>query len=164
MSAVGFMLVFDRQTKRNSEQKHTGGHRVSSEDQNYHVAAAPTLPPYGYLSPSLLSHLRLGPPVAPGNPAPEDKEGKRETGRTPEGNRWLWYPGFTYRESRQRRERVQGKENQYSTGLCCFQRQMTYLGVGVKSASSPRWCQRVMWKNITVSFNPQPTCMTSLRL
>ena len=49
---------------------------------------------------ALLSHPTLdrAPPVAPGTPAPADKEGKRETGRTPEGNRCLRYPGFTYRE------------------------------------------------------------------
>lgn len=30
-----------------------GGHRVLDEDKGYHVAAAPTLPPYCYLSPAL---------------------------------------------------------------------------------------------------------------
>ncbi len=76
---------------------------------------------------ALLSHSTLDSarqPVAPGTPAPADKEGKRETGRTPEGNRCLRYPGFTYRgrrrEEEEERERVQGKENQYVTGFCCF--------------------------------------------
>lgn len=67
------------------------------EDSNYRVAAAPTPPPPPprcYLSPP---QPRPGPPVAPGTPAPADKEGRRETGRTPEGNRCLRYPGFTYR-------------------------------------------------------------------
>lgn len=49
---------------------------------------------------SLSSHPRPGPPVTPGAPAPADKEGKRETGRTPEGNRCQRYQGFTYREER----------------------------------------------------------------
>lgn len=50
-----------------------------------------------------LCYLRLSqprPPLAPGAPAPADKEGKRETGRTPEGNRCQRYPGFAYREER----------------------------------------------------------------
>lgn len=52
------------------------------------------------LSLSLSSQPRPGLPVTPGAPAPADKEGKRETGRTPEGNRCQRYPGFTYREER----------------------------------------------------------------
>jgi len=91
------LLLRDRQTER---QEQGGGHGVSDEDESYRVAAASTPPPCCYLSPSLSSHLRLGPPVVPGTPAPADKEGKRETGRTPEGNRCLRYPGFTYRERR----------------------------------------------------------------
>ena len=121
-----YLLSRERQREREREREQGGGHRVLDEDRSYRVAAAPTLPPYCYLSPSLSSHLRRGPPVAPGTPAPADKEGKRETGRTPEGNRCLRYPGFTYRERRraersgEERERVQGKENQYITGFCCF--------------------------------------------
>lgn len=124
-----YLLLKKRQADRETEteEEQGGGHRVLDEDWSYRVAAAPTLPPYCYLSPSLSSHLRLGPPVAPGTPAPADKEGKRETGRTPEGNRCLRYPGFTYRERRrderrrrEERERVQGKENQCITGFCCF--------------------------------------------
>lgn len=94
------------------------------EDSNYRVAAAPTLPPPRcYLSPP---QPRPGPPVAPGTPAPVDKEAGRETGRTPEGNRCLRYPGFTYRgreaageggREEGETERVQGKENQYITGF-----------------------------------------------
>lgn len=62
-----------------------------------------------------------GPPVAPGAPAPADKEGKRETGRTPEGNRCQRYPGFAYREERGGGgDRVQGKGNQYIAGFYCF--------------------------------------------
>lgn len=111
-----FLLLKERKADREAEGEHGGGHRVLHEDENYHVAAAPTLPPYCYLSPSFSSHPRLGPPVTPGTPAPADKEGKRETGRTPEGNRCLRYPGFTYREEEEgaeERGRVQGKGNQY---------------------------------------------------
>lgn len=38
------------------------------------------------------------------------RRGKRETGRTPEGNRCLRYPGFTYKERRRRRRRQDGEE------------------------------------------------------
>lgn len=96
--------------QRDREREQGGGHRVLDEDRSYRVAAAPTLPPYCYLSPSLSSHLRRGPPVAPGTPAPADKEGKRETGRTPEGNRCLRYPGFTYRERRRAERRGEERE------------------------------------------------------
>lgn len=71
---------------------------------------------------ALLSHPTVdgAPPLAPSTPAPEDKEGKRETGRTPEGNRCLRYPGFTYRQRRRRETGVQGRGNQYITGFCCL--------------------------------------------
>lgn len=68
------------------------------EDRSDHVAATPKLSSLCYLRLSPPAQPSPGPPVAPGAPAPADKEGKRETGRTPEGNRCQRYPGFAYRE------------------------------------------------------------------
>lgn len=147
-----------------TEEEQGRGHRVLHEDLNYRVAAAPTLPSYCYLSPALSSYGRLGPSVTPGTPAPADKEGKRETGRTPEGNRCLRYPGFTYR--REERDRVQGKENQYITRFYCFELWNDRLHISLFVSDQhdvTKSCGKhsIQRKWLSVSFNPWPRWMTS---
>lgn len=83
--------------RRDTDEERGGGHQVFTRrlELSCIVLPPPLAPPPGcYLSPP---QPRPGPPVTPGTPAPADKEGRRETGRTPEGNRCLRYPGFTYR-------------------------------------------------------------------
>lgn len=72
-----------------------------------------------------LSHLRhsLCLQATPSSLTPKDKEGKRETGRTPEGNRCLRYLGFIYRERRKEKEtgqREKGSQKGKSIICCIF--------------------------------------------
>lgn len=72
-----------------------------------------------------LPHLRLSLclQASPSSLTPEDKEGKRETGRTPEGNRCLRYLGFIYRERRKEKEteqREKGSRKGKSINRCIF--------------------------------------------
>lgn len=168
-----YLLAKERQADRETEEEQEGGHRVLDEDYSYRVAAAPSLPPCCYLSPPLSSHLRLGPPVAPGTPAPADKEGKRETGRTPEGNRCLRYPGFTYRE-RRRREKMRVRERGFRERkinisldfVVLISKMIDYLVCCLfKSNRSSCWCDVTescgKHARHSVSFNLRPRSVTS---